>query len=280
MEEAKARVPSSLELTKRNTESAVIQPIEPVRKTVSELTSLEWTEILQKDKITTEFNLSIFQTLYSFEDHKTYASQIAIILGTNHQHLNLEVGRYAKRIAEFYEIDFTARSAREFKFWDLFFNGWDEGTKFVWQLRPEIVEALEATGLTGEEHFLDEFSLNNHEELFEGLKRTITVNSYERNPKARQLCVKHWKAICAVCSFDFEKTYGEIGRGFIHVHHVTPVSTIGKSYQIDPIKDLIPVCPNCHAMIHSQGPPLSINDLKSKLNQEPIGKITKAPCKS
>jgi 5-methylcytosine-specific restriction enzyme A len=252
-------------------------PIEVGRTNVSELTSLQWTEILQNKRITTDFDLSIFQTLYSFQGHSAYASQIALILGTTHPPLNLEIGRYAKRISESYQINFTARSTEKYKFWDLFFNGWDDGAKFVWQLRPEIVEALETTGLTGEEKFPNELSPDISEELIEGLKRTITVNSYERNTKARQLCVKHWKAICAVCSFDFEKTYGEIGRGFIHVHHVTPISTIGKSYQIDPVNDLIPVCPNCHAMIHTQEPPLKIDDLKSKLNQEPIGKIAKAP---
>ena len=186
----------------------------------SELNSLEWTEILQNEKITNELDLAIFQALYSFQGHKAYASQIALILETTHPPLNLEIGRYAKRIAEHYDIDFTARSAEKFKFWDLFFNGWDEGTKFVWQLRPELVDALIATGLTGDEIYPDELPTENTEELFEGIKWTVTVNSYERNSKARQLCVKHWKAICAVCTFDFEKTYGEIGKGFIHVHHL------------------------------------------------------------
>ncbi len=234
----------------------------------SELNSLEWTEILQNEKLTNELDLAIFQALYSFQGHKAYASQIALILETTHPPLNLEIGRYAKRIAEHYDIDFTARSAEKFKFWDLFFNGWDEGTKFVWQLRPELVDALIATGLTGDEIYPDELPTENTEELFEGIKWTVTVNSYERNSKARQLCVKHWKAICAVCTFDFEKTYGEIGKGFIHVHHLTPVSQIGKSYQVDPINDLIPVCPNCHSMLHRQEPPLTIDELKSLINND------------
>lgn len=106
------------------------------------------------------------------------------------------------------------------------------------------------------------------EELFEGVKKTVTVNSYERNPKARQLCVKYWKAICAVCEIDFEKTYGKIGKGFIHVHHLTPVSLIGETYQVDPINDLIPVCPNCHSMLHKCEPPLTIEELKMKMKQQ------------
>jgi 5-methylcytosine-specific restriction protein A len=149
----------------------------------------------------------------------------------------------------------------------LVFNGWVEGIKFVWQLRPELVEALKVTGLTGDEPFPGELPIDTTEPLFEGIKRTITVNSYERNSKARELCVKHWKAICAVCDFDFEKTYGEIGNGFIHVHHMIPVSQVGKTYQVDPINDLRPVCPNCHSMLHRQEPPLAIDQLKYIISQ-------------
>lgn len=63
---------------------------------------------------------------------------------------------------------------------------------------------------------------------------------------------------------DFEKMYGEIGRGFIHVHHIVPISTIGEEYKIDPIKDLVPVCPNCHAMLHKgkEGEVLTVDELK------------------
>lgn len=98
--------------------------------------------------------------------------------------------------------------------------------------------------------------------LFEGAKKIIVINAYERNPKARKLCIDYWKAICAVCEFDFEKKYGEIGKGFIHVHHLTPVSKIGEQYEIDPINDLRPVCPNCHSMLHRQEGILSIDELK------------------
>jgi 5-methylcytosine-specific restriction protein A len=68
-----------------------------------------------------------------------------------------------------------------------------------------------------------------------------------------------------VCDLNFFDRYGEIGEGFIHVHHKVEISTIGIKYSIDPIKDLIPVCPNCHAMLHKEKPALSINELKKKL---------------
>ncbi len=236
----------------------------------TELTNIEWIEILQNKEITNAIDIAIFQTLYSFENQKAPASQIGIILGKKGKNpaspLNLEVGRYAKRIAKFYDIDFTIRSNQKFKFWDLFFNGWDEDRFFIWQLKPELKEALEQTELTGEEQFAEEIPNEEAKTLHEGLKKTITVNTYERNSRARKECIDYWKPICSVCGFDFQQNYGEFGKGFIHVHHLTPVSEIGKLYQIDPIKDLRPVCPNCHSMIHKQNPPLKIEELIKIMN--------------
>jgi hypothetical protein len=85
---------------------------------------------------------------------------------------------------------------------------------------------------------------------YEGVKKTITVNAYERNPEARLKCLEYYGTNCEICGFNFEDTYGEIGKGYIHVHHVIPLSEIAKEYKIDPIRDLRPVCPNCHAMLH------------------------------
>jgi 5-methylcytosine-specific restriction enzyme A len=99
----------------------------------------------------------------------------------------------------------------------------------------------------------------------EGKVNQIIQTRYERNPFARKACIKHYGYSCSVCKFDFEKYYGELGRYFIHVHHLTQVATIGKAYEVDPIKDLRPVCPNCHAMLHRQNPPLTIEYLISLL---------------
>lgn len=233
---------------------------------VTILSLIQWSEILQNNKLTNELDLSVFRTLYNFEDHKAYASQIGSILKIPYSTLNSEFGRYAKRIAKLYQIHFTPRNEIKSKYWDLFFDGWDDGTKFVWQLKPKLVEALESVGLIDEKLYPEEILEETSQELYEGAKRTIVVNSYERNSKARHDCIRYRKAICAVCNFDFEKTYGKIGKGFIHVHHIVPVSHIGKSYKVDPINDLAPVCPNCHSMLHRQEPPFSIDELKKLLN--------------
>lgn len=105
----------------------------------------------------------------------------------------------------------------------------------------------------------------------EGRRLTISVNKYERDPKNRKSCIKHYGPLCSACGFDFSATYGEIGSGYIHVHHLTPLSAHdGKALKIDPIKDLRPVCPNCHEMLHRVDPPYSIHQLKGFLAEAKV----------
>lgn len=101
----------------------------------------------------------------------------------------------------------------------------------------------------------------------EGATRQITINVYERNPRVRTICINHYGLNCSVCGFNFEKVYGAIGASFIHVHHLKSLSEIGKGYKLNPIKDLRPVCPNCHAMLHRQKPVYSIEELKAIIKQ-------------
>ena len=109
----------------------------------------------------------------------------------------------------------------------------------------------------------------NPDEIFEGAKKTVVVNKYERDGKAREICIAAHGCRCSVCGMDFEKMYGETGRGFIHVHHIIPISTIGEEYKLDPVKDLVPVCPNCHAMLHRgvDNITLTIEELKEVIKR-------------
>lgn len=84
----------------------------------------------------------------------------------------------------------------------------------------------------------------------EGEYKSYLTKKYERNLVARKECIKHHGNSCFICGFNFEAVYGDIGKDYIHVHHIIPISRIGKTYEVDPKNDLIPVCPNCHAMIH------------------------------
>lgn len=92
----------------------------------------------------------------------------------------------------------------------------------------------------------------------------IIVNRYERDSDARRVCLAFHGTSCTVCDFSFEASYGEIGQGFIQVHHVVPASMLGRGYLLDPIADLVPLCANCHAMAHlGVNTPRSVSELRN-----------------
>ncbi len=113
--------------------------------------------------------------------------------------------------------------------------------------------------------------IDNNEIFTEGSIKQVTVNIYERNSAARKKCLEKHGFQCKVCRISFEEIYGDIGKGFIHVHHIKPLAGITKKYELNPIKDLVPVCPNCHAMLHTSNPPLSIEELRNILNKSGKG---------
>lgn len=107
-------------------------------------------------------------------------------------------------------------------------------------------------------------SLSEEVETFiEGKTTTAVINVYERDPKARAACIKHYGAKCCICGFEFEESYGPDMAGFIHVHHLCSLASLKKEYEVDPIADLRPVCPNCHAVIHRRKHPLTLDAVRT-----------------
>ena len=107
------------------------------------------------------------------------------------------------------------------------------------------------------------------EKYHEGHVRSVKVDIYERSSIARGKCIEHHGSSCLICGFNFGDEYGDLGEGFIHVHHLRPLHTIRKDYVVDYKNDLIPVCPNCHAMIHriQNGENMSAEEIKSRLQK-------------
>lgn len=101
----------------------------------------------------------------------------------------------------------------------------------------------------------------------EGHTILTKINKYERSSIARMKCIEYHGAKCLICGMDFGERYGELGEGFIHVHHLKPLHTIGQDYIVNYKKDLIPVCPNCHAMIHriENGENMTVEEIKEVL---------------
>lgn len=132
------------------------------------------------------------------------------------------------------------------------------------QLGEYICQCFEvSSSISVSEELSDGYEvLEDDEVYYEGSVTTVKVNRYERNQEARRKCIEFHGCQCKICGFDFEKVYGQAGKGLIHVHHVVPISSIKEEYQIDYEKDLIPVCPNCHAMIHRKKDPYTVEEIE------------------
>jgi len=131
--------------------------------------------------------------------------------------------------------------------------------KFNWLKLIEKIEGVPVHGIVYPD------VLNEQEVHNEGMKKKVLINYYERDSLGRRKCIEYYGCQCIVCKIMFESIYGDIGKHFIHVHHIIPLSSIDETYILDPVKDLRPVCPNCHAMLHKRVPPFSIDELSSKL---------------
>ncbi len=123
-------------------------------------------------------------------------------------------------------------------------------------LPPSPVSTSEGSSLTGESI------------LSEGFVKTVELTIYERNATARMLCIKHYGPMCQACGLNYEERYGAIGADLIHVHHVVPLSIIREEYQVDPIHDLIPLCANCHHVVHRRNPPYTLAEIRKAIKPQ------------
>jgi len=129
-------------------------------------------------------------------------------------------------------------------------NKGPESAYGVWILTPEG-RRYQATNSKAEVLLPEEIA--NASGLVEGAISSIKVNAYERDPEARSQCLAVHGTRCSVCKLDFGSEYSPEFAGFIHVHHLKPIAKAGGEYVVDPVEDLRPVCPNCHAVIHHGG---------------------------
>ena len=196
------------------------------------------------------------------------ATELGEYLGyKDYNAVNLLIGNIGKKIANFYSVDLSRKSNSP-GWWRIICDGGYIGETFHWQLKNEFIQALSETDwindieIGSEAEILEENEELLQTEFIEGSVKTTVTNRYERNKDARTECIKHYGAKCYVCGFDFGKVYGEIGEGFIHVHHEVDISLIGNEYKVDPVKDLKPVRPNCHAMLHQKRPAYTVEELK------------------
>ena len=215
-----------------------------------------------------ETHLRLFRAHYGAPNLAATAKQLAewAKIEGGYTQVNLLYGRLGHSLCDELGIKPELRPDDTHRWWSVWSSGWQDSSGFIWQMLPEVAEALEKLGWVTPEAFVSADEIAN-ENFLEGNAYRVTVNAYERNPNARRRCIEKYGTDCFICGFSFGSTYTEIAKGYIHVHHLRPLSEIAGEYTVDPIEDLRPVCPNCHAVLHLRVPAYSIEEVKLLLSE-------------
>ncbi len=98
----------------------------------------------------------------------------------------------------------------------------------------------------------------------EGQRQVTEITITVRNPQLVKAAKAHYGYRCQVCGFNFEEQYGEIGKGFIEVHHLAAMSA-RQGQSVTSVSDVRVLCANCHRMIYRKPTPLALDELKRML---------------
>ena len=233
-----------------------------------EISTDVWVRLLSDREITRESDLKVLKLVYESRNHEVRASEIAARLNiSHHAPLNKQMSQFGKRVIAKTGVQPPLNRSGKPRWWHVPFLGYEKGSNFPWIMRPELVIAFEQVfGQSDSEfEYPGEITIEDNTTLSEGAVSQVFVNRYERSKQARTACIEHHGCRCSVCGFDFGEVYGPIGQNKIHVHHLIPLSEIQQEYKIDPVRDLRPVCPNCHLIIHSKREPFTINEVREQI---------------
>jgi hypothetical protein len=226
---------------------------------IASLTPADYAEALRRIE-PTEGQMEMLRVHMAAPNHMISVRQLALVLGfPSWQTTNLLYGKFAGKLCN----ELGVSPATNLSVLVEFFKMPDSEHKL--RLRPSAIAALRDLGIADHGSWSFQEELGTGEPLVEGASFTVQANEFKRNPKARQECIAHHGASCSTCGLNFGAIYGCSAEGYIHVHHLKPLASIGEEYVIDPIKDLRPVCANCHAVIHLRQPPYSIEEVKDML---------------
>ena len=197
-------------------------------------------------------------------NHTTTWAKLAKSVGyANGNAVNLHYGRFAARVADEMDIDEVPNG-----FWLDVIAKWAverdaESGHTAFALRRPVIEALIQLGVFPSntlELLPDETASGTA--FREGSRYQVIVNAYERSSEARRRCIEAHGTTCCICGFNFGEIYGPAAEGFVHIHHLRPLAKVGEDYEVDPVADLRPVCPNCHAVVHLLDPCRSIEEVR------------------
>ncbi len=209
----------------------------------------------------TDCHLKMLRLHYQAPERTVTAKQLAKLMDyASYSIVNAQYGRLARLVGE--QLKYKPNQV----FLGTLVEFHKRRKEWHWLMRREVAEALERLG------WVEEATVPLPEEipdvaapLVEGAVCRISVNAYERNAEARRRCIKAHGTHCCVCGFSFKAVYGKIAEDYIHVHHLRPLSELDGEYLVDPVADLRPVCPNCHAVIHRGSPAFSIEEVQAFL---------------
>lgn len=142
-----------------------------------------------------------------------------------------------------------------------------------WKINKNLGRAIEQLGWTDDlvidqyEQLETEIKIGERRKFEEGALARVLVNRYERDLKAKKACIKQHGRQCKGCKINFKNFYGNDIPEIIHIHHVRPLSRYANKKMTDVVKDLIPLCPNCHAVVHSTKKLMSLNDLQKRVKR-------------
>ena len=119
-------------------------------------------------------------------------------------------------------------------------------------------------------------------EFAEGQRSQRESSFFRRNPRLREEAIKRLGVQCIACGLEFGKRYGPAGAGYIEIHHLNPLAertdAAARVPRMTTVADLVPLCANCHRVIHRRQPAMSIAELKANLKlsalPEPLASAT------
>lgn len=145
----------------------------------------------------------------------------------------------------------------------------DSPSQFVFDTRR--TEAIAASALLTEElvHGQGEAFIGDPE----GRRRSVLHVSYERSPRNRAEAIRIHGTTCCCCRFDFDRAYGpELARSYIEVHHIKSITQTDGI--VNPATDLVPLCSNCHSMVHRKRgeimPVAELQEIMRRAAQQPV----------
>lgn len=188
--------------------------------------------------------------------------------GISQRHTNRLYGQFAGRVRREVGLRLVDLEIETIATWPAPYI--DAAEEFSFRMRPAFASALMRSGLV-------ERSRRRHtrrttpptsEEFYQDAVRRSQLSRWERNRKARAACIAHFGEKCQACRFSFQRRYGPLGTAFIEVHHVTRFAESVGRHKIDPTVDLVPLCSNCHRMVHREDPPLGVAALRKIVGRD------------